>query len=81
MIWQFEPLTQMFQSCDGCSGDLSIEHALSCRFGGLVIHRHNKVRDTINDLTSFVWGNVICEPVVFEQCVSTDGALVTDLCV
>ena len=56
MIWHFKLLTQMFQSCDGYSGDLNIEHALSYRFGGLVIHRHNKVQDTTNDLTSFVWG-------------------------
>ena len=59
-------LTRVPQSCDGCGGDFSIEHALSCRFGGLVVRRHNEVRDAIGDLASLVWGNVIREPVVCE---------------
>ena len=71
----------MPQSCDGCGDDFSIEHALSCRFGGLVVHRHNEVRDAIGDLASLVWGNVIREPVFCEQSATSGGALVADLCV
>ena len=44
----------MPQCCDGCAVDFSIEHALRCRFGGLVIRRHNEVQDAIGDLTSLV---------------------------
>ena len=54
-----------------------MEHALDCRFGGLVGHRHNEVCDAIGDLASLVWGNVACEPVVCDQSASSsDGALV-----
>ena len=33
------------QQCDGCGAGFSVEHALSCRKGGLVSFRHNDVRD------------------------------------
>ena len=33
------------QHCDGCGAGLSVEHALSCKKGGLVSIRHNDVRD------------------------------------
>ena len=75
------PLMQMPKSCDGCGGDFSIEHALDCRFGGLVVHLHNEVHDAIGDLASLVWGNVVHEPLVCEPSVSSGGALVVDLCV
>ena len=71
----------MPQSCDGCGGDFSIEHALSCTFfGGLVVRRHNEVWDAIGDLASLVWGNIMHEPVVCEQSATSGGALVADLC-
>ena len=57
-----KPLSQMPKSCDGCSGTFSMGHALDCRFGGLVGHH------AIGDLTSLVWGNVVHEPVVCDQC-------------
>ena len=69
----------MPQSCDGSGSSFSVEHALSCRFGGLVVHHHNEVQDAIGDLVSLVWGNVMCEPVVCEQTVSSGCALVADL--
>ena len=80
-LWYKKSLTRMHQSCDGCGSDFSIEHALSCRFGGLVVCCHNEVRDAIGDLASLVWGNVIREPVVCEQSATSGGALVADLCV
>ena len=64
----------MPQTCDNCGGDFSVEHALSCRFGGVVVCIHNEVQDAIGDFALLVWGNVICEPVVCEQSA-------TDLCV
>ena len=74
-------LSQMPKSCDGCCAEFSIEHALDCRFGGLVSRRHNEIRDAIGDLASLVWGNVVREPVVCDKSTSSDGALVADLCV
>ena len=67
--------------CDGCGAEFSIEHALDCRFGGLVSRCHNEIRDAIGDLASLVWGNVVREPVVCDGSTSSDGALVADLCV
>ena len=32
--------------------------------GGLIIQRHNEIRDLIHDLTSLVWKQVVREPVV-----------------
>ena len=71
----------MPKSCDGCGSELSIEHALDCRFGGQVNRCHNEIRDAIGDLASLVWGSVVCEPVVCDKPSSSDGALVADLCV
>jgi len=52
------PLLFLPSVCDGCGASFSIEHALDCRFGGLVSHRHNEVCDTFGDLASLVWSPV-----------------------
>ena len=49
---------------DGCGAPFSIEHALDCRFWGLVTHRLNKVLDAFSNLASLVWAPVVKEPVV-----------------
>ena len=49
--------------CDGFGSQSSMEHALDCRIGGLVIQRHNEIRDAMGDL---VYKEVIREPVVRE---------------
>ena len=41
--------------CDGCDATLTVDHALDCRFGGLVTSRHNEVRDAVGNLASLVW--------------------------
>ena len=66
--------------CDGCGAPFSIDHALDCRFGGLVTRRHNEVRDAFGDLTSLVWSPVVKEPVVRDGSAGAD-ALIADLCV
>ena len=44
--------------------------------GGLVIQRHNEIRDCIGDIASQVWTHVIKEPVVREADVkNADGGL------
>jgi hypothetical protein len=38
--------------CDGCDQKFSVHHALDCKKGGLVISRHNEIRDELIDLAS-----------------------------
>ena len=38
-------LQDLQKKCDGCGGRFSIEHALKCKQGGLVVGHHNEVRD------------------------------------
>jgi hypothetical protein len=38
--------------CDGCNQKFSTRHALECKKGGLVISRHNEIRDELSDLAS-----------------------------
>ena len=63
----------MSKFCKGCGGTFSMEHALHCRFGGLVDHCHNEVHNAIVNLSSLVWDNVVCEPVVCNQSTSLDA--------
>ena len=66
--------------CDGCGTALTLQHALDCKKGGLVIQRHNEIRDCIGDIASQVWTHVIKEPVVREADVkNADGGLRLDL--
>ena len=44
-----KPLLSLPCVCDGCGAPFSVEHSLDCRFGGLVTHRHNEVRDAFGD--------------------------------
>ena len=38
--------------CNGCLQKFSVRHALECKTGGLVISRHNEIRDELSDLAS-----------------------------
>ena len=38
-------LKDLQKKCDGCGCRFSVEHALKCKQGGLVVGRHNEVRD------------------------------------
>jgi hypothetical protein len=38
--------------CDGCLQKFSVWHALECKTGGLVIFRHNEIRDELSDLAT-----------------------------
>ena len=71
-------LVQLPPVCDGCGGMFSIQHALDCRTGGLVIRRHNEIRDSLGDMCSLVYSDVSKEPVV-RYADETGGALVGDL--
>ena len=69
-------------SCDGYGAPSCLDHFLVCRKGGLIIQRHNEIRNVIGDLAALVWGSVRREPIVKE---THDGnsidVLVADLCV
>ena len=48
--------TDLLSKCDGCGALLTImQHALDCKVGGLVIQRHNEIRDCIGDIVAQVW--------------------------
>ena len=57
-------------------------HALDCKKGGLVIQRHNEIRDALGDLASIAYKEVLREPVIREPNVQNNvPALVADLSV
>ena len=58
----------------------SIEHALDCRFRGLVTCRHNEVWDVFGDLASLVWAPVVKEPIMHDGSAGVN-TLITNLCV
>ena len=55
------PFLRMPATCDGCGAAFNLEHALDCRKRGLVIQRHNAIRDALGDLASIAFRNVIKE--------------------
>ena len=59
-----QPLTKLPAYCDGCGREFTPQHALDCRKGGLIIKRHNEVRDALGDLASIAFRDVIREPIV-----------------
>ena len=61
-----KPLVRMPESCDGCKDSFTLCHALDCWKGGLVMQRHNEVRDVLGDIAAMVHTDVIREPVVRE---------------
>ena len=66
--------------CDGCGSQFTTGHALDCRKGGLVIQRHNEIRDALGDLAAYK--EVLREPVIREPNVQKNvPALVADLSV
>ena len=74
------PLLSSPALCDGCSAPFSVQHALKCKRGGLIIQRHNEIRDAVGDLANLVWSQVQREPVVRDANDSEGNpALVADL--
>ena len=49
--------------CDGCGESFSLQHGLDCPKGGLIIRRHNEIRDCPCDIAGMVWPK---EPIVKE---------------
>ena len=59
--------------CDGCSANFTLQHALDCKTGGLVIQRHYEVRDCLGDMAAQVWSQVVRETIVKEAESKADG--------
>ena len=53
--------------CDGCNSKFTICHALDCKRGGLVMARHNELRDGVADLAgkAFSPSHVRDDPFIF----------------
>ena len=62
-----KPLQNLPPSCDGCGQLFTTSLALDCRKGGLVVQRHDEIRDTIYDLTSLVFNQVTREPTIQDR--------------
>ena len=74
------PLSGVPANCDGCNEQFTLIHALDCKRGGLVVQRHNEVRDALGDLASLVWNKLTREPIVQEaDDAANTPALVADL--
>jgi hypothetical protein len=53
--------------CDGCKKPFSVRHGLSCPHGGMVIRRHNAVRNFFASQVADLLGGLPCiEPVIRE---------------
>ena len=66
--------------CDGCGEIFTLQHGLDCPKGGLIIRRHNEIRDCLGDMAALVWPQVIRELVVQEgDPASNDPGLRLDL--
>ena len=77
-----KPLLHIPPNCNGCGSVFNLAHALSCRKGGLVIQRHNEIRDAFGDLSALAWSMVRHEPIVREADIETNTpALIADLAV
>ena len=61
----YRPIVALPAMCDGCGAPTSVAHALKCRKGGLVIRRHNEVRDALGEMMAMAFGNqIVKEPIV-----------------
>ena len=82
MLWRCGTTGQLWLF-DGYGAPTSVAHALKCRKGGLVIRRHNEVRDALGEMMAMAFGNqTVKEPVVQEaDPASSEEGLVADLAV
>ena len=61
------PLQNLPTHCDGCNAKCNIDHALNCKKGGLVLARHNEVKDELGFLANLATlPTAVCDkPFIF----------------
>ena len=52
------------KNCDGCYKKSTVGHALSCKVGGLIIARHNEIRDELGHLLRSASPGIWVEPKI-----------------
>jgi len=59
----------MCERCDGCNAPFTVEHALGCKKGGLVVQRHDDTRDEAGALAemALTTSRVTYEPYIFHN--------------
>ena len=57
---------------DGYGESFTLQHGLDCPKGGLIIRRHNEIRNYLGDMAALVWPQVIREPVGLEDDPASD---------
>eukprot|EP00978_Attheya_sp_CCMP212_P037992 scaffold183996_cov58-Attheya_sp.AAC.2 len=69
-------LLNLPDKCDGCGAKSSVGHALQCKIGGLVIMRHNQVKDELGYLAGITTSSnaVRDEPLINQSHAATGGA-------
>ena len=58
------PIQNLPVKCEGCGKINSKEHSLNCRLGGLIIGRHNEIRDELSYLTRIAFTGVRDGPLI-----------------
>lgn len=68
MRYNLEP-TDIPKVCDGCGERFSVRHALKCKNGGLVIHRHDEIRNELIHLLRIAFTNsaIYSEPRILSS--------------
>ena len=41
------------------------------------MQQHRKIRGAVGDLAAMVWGQVLCEPIVFDTGIDPSGEIIT----
>ena len=63
-----------------CGEPSILDHALDCRKGCLIIQRHKEVRDTLGNVATLIYRDMIKRPVVRETMESNSiTGLIADL--
>ena len=59
-------LANLPRTCDGCGANFSLEHALTCKVGGLIIQRHDEINQELASLSTMALRNssVRAEPLI-----------------
>jgi len=66
--------------CDHCNQPLTVDHALCCKRYGLVIRRHDELRDTFAELIGMTWGDAgVRREVVLKEGEEGEGGVRADI--